>query len=107
MAGAPVLVMAFLPRHSQAAYLIADSEPVRQAMADLEAGYCRQRSAEIWLDKDGHWYAGLTLVYPTESYEPKDWLGVDLGVVHQVVAATANGQHRLSFDGRGPLSATL
>lgn len=99
-AGAPVLVMAFLPGRSQAAYPIADSEPVRQTMADLEVGCCRQGLAEIWLDKDGNWYAGLTLVYPTGAYEPKDWLGVDLGVVHHAVAATADGQHRLFFDGK-------
>jgi len=61
---------------SQIAVPIATSEYHAKRLQDLAGGSCRQGSVEIWLGKDGEWYAAISLVYETHINEPCGVIGV-------------------------------
>ncbi len=64
-------------------------------LQDLAGGSCRQGSMEIWRDKSGEWYVGVSLVYETRLNEPGGVIGVDFGIVKLAVLS-----NNVFFDGR-------
>lgn len=80
---------------SQIAVPLATSEYHTRKLQDLAGGSCRQGSMELWLGRDGNWYASVSLVYETGFYEPGGIIGVDIGVVKHAVTS-----NNLFLDGR-------
>ncbi|KXG78017.1 hypothetical protein AN618_06290 [Fervidicola ferrireducens] len=80
---------------SQIAVPIATSEYHTKRLQDLAGGSCRQGSMEIWLGKDGEWYAAISLIYETHLNEPCGVIGVDFGIVKLAVLS-----NNIFFDGR-------
>jgi len=80
---------------SQIAVPLVVSEYHARRLQDLAGGSCRQGSMELWCNKEGEWYAAISLVYETHINEPGGVLGVDFGIIKLAVLS-----NNIFFDGR-------